>query len=269
MASYIGRRKFLATLGAAAAWPLTAGAQQARKAPRIGVLWHAGSAEEEGPYFTSLLQGFRDLGYVEGKTITFEHRFPNEIPDRFKSMAAELASLHVDVLVSVGNVASPYAKNATTTIPVVFVIVPDPVGTKLVENFARPGGNVTGLSTYASDVVGRRLQLLKEIIPGLSRVAQLVNPNSPASRLHIELTQAAAAELGLTVSEVRSAFARRTGAHSGCNGWGRHASDNRQPRGIGLSGAGNHPETGPLTPLGAMCLLERDFRAWRADVVWG
>ena len=80
-----------------------------------------------------------NLGYVEGKTITFEHRFPNEIPDRFKSMAAELASLHVDVLVSVGNVASPYAKNATTTIPVVFVIVPDPVGTKLVENFARLG----------------------------------------------------------------------------------------------------------------------------------
>ena len=80
-----------------------------------------------------------------------------------------------------------------------FVIVPDPVGTKLVENFARPGGNVTGLSTYASDVVGRRLQLLRELIPGLLRVAQLVNPNSPASRLHIELTQAAAAELGLTV----------------------------------------------------------------------
>ena len=194
------RREFITLIGgAAAAWPLAASAQQARKTPRIGVLWHAGSAEEEGPYFTSLLQGFRDLGYVEGKTITFEHRFPNEIPDRFKSMAAELASLHVDVLVSVGNVASPYAKNATTTIPVVFVIVPDPVGTKLVENFARPGGNVTGLSTYASDVVGRRLQLLKELIPGFLRVAQLVNPNSPASRLHIELTQAAAAELGLTV----------------------------------------------------------------------
>jgi putative tryptophan/tyrosine transport system substrate-binding protein len=110
MASHIERRKFLATLGGSAAWPLAAHAQQARKTPRIGVLWHAGSAEEEGPYFTSLLQGFRDLGYVEGKTITFEHRFPNEIPDRFKSMAAELASLHVDVLVSVGNVASPYAK---------------------------------------------------------------------------------------------------------------------------------------------------------------
>jgi putative ABC transport system substrate-binding protein len=193
------RREFITLVGGVAvAWPLAARAQ-ARKTPRIGVLWHAGSAEEEGPYFTSLLQGFRDLGYVEGKTITFEHRFPNEIPDRFKSMAAELASVHVDVLVSVGNVASPYAKNATTTIPVVFVIVPDPVGTKLVENFARPGGNVTGLSTYASDVVGRRLQLLKEIVPGLSRVAQLVNPNSPASKLHIELTQSAAGELGLTV----------------------------------------------------------------------
>jgi putative tryptophan/tyrosine transport system substrate-binding protein len=193
------RREFITLLGGVAVWPIAAGAQQSRKTPRIGVLWHAGSAEEKGPYFTSLLQGFRDLGYVEGKTITLEHRFPNEIPDRFKSMAAELVALDVDVLVSVGNVASPYAKNATTTIPVVFVIVPDPVGTKLVESFARPGGNATGLSTYASDVVGRRLQLLKEIVPGLWRVGQLVNPNSPASRLHIELTQAAAAELGLTV----------------------------------------------------------------------
>jgi putative ABC transport system substrate-binding protein len=81
----------------------------------------------------------------------------------------------------------------------VFVIVPDPLGSKLVDSFSRPGGNVTGLSTYSSDVVGRRLQLLKEIVPGLSHIAQLVNPNSPASRLHIELTRAAAAELGLTI----------------------------------------------------------------------
>jgi putative ABC transport system substrate-binding protein len=111
--------------------------------PRIGVLWHAGSAEEEGPYFTSLLQ-FRDLGYVEGKTITFEHRFPNETPDRFKSMAAELASLHVDVLVSVGNVASPYAKNATTTIPVVFVIAD-----KYVNTAAPPASTTIGVPQLA------------------------------------------------------------------------------------------------------------------------
>ena len=197
--SQLKRREFMRLLGGAAAWPLAASAQPTSTVPRIGVLWHAGSAEEEGPYFKSLVQGFRDLGYIEAKTITFEHRFPNETPERFKSMAAELVSMPVNVLVSVGNVASPYAKNATRTIPVVFVIVPDPVGTGLVESFARPGGNVTGLSTYASDVVGRRLQILKEIIPGLSYVAQLVNPNSPASRLHIELTQTAATELGLTV----------------------------------------------------------------------
>src|SRR5690242_14107179 len=99
------RREFITLLGGAvASWPLAARAQQTKKTPRIGVLWHAGSAEEEGPYFTSLLQGFRDLGYVEGKNISFEHRFPNETPDRFKNMAAELASLPVDVLVSVGNV---------------------------------------------------------------------------------------------------------------------------------------------------------------------
>src|SRR6266571_8221713 len=99
------RRAFITLLGGAAATrPQAVLAQQSGKIPRIGVLWHAGSAEEEGPYFTSLLQGFRDLGYVEGKTVTFEHRFPNEIPERFKSMAAELASLHINVLVSVGNV---------------------------------------------------------------------------------------------------------------------------------------------------------------------
>jgi putative ABC transport system substrate-binding protein len=201
------RREFITLLGGAAAtWPLPARAQQAGKRPTIGVLWHAGSAEEEGPYFKALIDGFRTLGYVEGRNITFEHRFPNEMPERFKRMAAELVSLDVNVLVSVGNVASPHAKNATTTIPVVFVIVPDPLGTKLVDSFARPGGNVTGLSTYSSDVIGRRLQLLKEIIPGLSRVAQLVNPNSPASSLHIELTRAAAAELHLTIQrfETRS-----------------------------------------------------------------
>src|SRR4030095_4864468 len=134
----------------------------------------------------------------------------------------------------------PYAKNATTTIPVVFVVVPDPVGIKLVENFARPGGNVTGLSTYASDVVGRRLQLLKEIIPGLSRVAQLVNPNSPASRLHIELTQAAAAELTVQRFEARSLDELEPTVDAMAGAGMQAITVN--PEGIGLSGAGNHPE---------------------------
>ena len=101
------RRAFITLLGGAAAWPLVARAQQTRTVPVVGVLWHAGSAEEEGPYFKALLQGFRDLGYIDGRNIKLEHRFPNEMPERFRGMAAELVSLNVDVLVSVGNVASP------------------------------------------------------------------------------------------------------------------------------------------------------------------
>jgi putative tryptophan/tyrosine transport system substrate-binding protein len=265
----IGRRAVITLLGgAAASWPLMARTQPARRAPRIGVLWHAGSAEEEGPYFTSLLQGFIDLGYVEGKTITFEHRFPNEMPDRFKSMAAELASLNVDILVSVGNVASPYAKNATKTIPVVFVIVPDPLGTKLVESFARPGGNVTGLSTYASDIIGRRLQLLKEIVPGLSRVAQLVNPNSPASRLHIELTQAAAAELQLTLQrfEARQLDELESTLDAMARAGMQAIAVN--PEGLPFQGRVIIP-IGTRAPFGPMCLLKRDFRARCAHVLRG
>jgi putative ABC transport system substrate-binding protein len=206
MATHFGRREFIALAGSALAWPCVGHAQQGLKIPTVGVLWHAANAEEEGPYFRALLEGFRELGYVDGLNIKFEHRFPNEMPERFRSMAAELVSLNVGVLVSVGNVASPYAKNATTTIPIVFTLVADPVGMKLVESFARPGGNVTGLSTYSSDIVGRRLQLLKETIPGLTRFAQFVNPNAQSSRLHIEMTRAAAAELGLTVQtfEARS-----------------------------------------------------------------
>jgi ABC-type uncharacterized transport system substrate-binding protein len=201
------RREFITLLGGAMnPWPLAARAQQAGKIPTVGVLWHAGSAEEEGPYFKALIDGFGALGYIEGRNITFEHRFPNEIPERFKSMAAELVSLKVDVLVGVGDRAAVYLKNASSTIPLVFVLAPDPVGSKLVDSFARPDGNATGLSSYSSDIIGRRLQLLKEMIPGLSRVAQLVNPNSQISRLHVEATLAAATKLALTIQtfEVRS-----------------------------------------------------------------
>ena len=133
------RREFITLLGGAAAWPLVARAQQTRTVPVVGVLWHAGSAEEEGPYFRALLQGFRDLGYIDGRNIKLQHRFPNEMPERFRGMAAELVSLNVDVLVSVGNVASPYAKDMTTTIPVVFTLVADPVGNEIGGKLCKTG----------------------------------------------------------------------------------------------------------------------------------
>lgn len=200
------RREFIAGLSAAAAWPVPTRAQQPGKTFTVGVLWHAASAEEEGPYFNGLVQGFADLGYTEGRNIRLEHRFPNEVPERFKSMAAELASSNVDVMMSVGGPASVHAKNASSTVPLVFLLVADPVGLKLVNSLAKPGGNVTGLASYASDVIGRRLQLFKEVVPGLSRIGQLINPNAPSSRPNAEEIRMAAEQLGLTVKtfEARS-----------------------------------------------------------------
>jgi putative ABC transport system substrate-binding protein len=165
-----------------------------------------GKCRARGPLFQGPSGGFAALGYVDGHTITLHHRFPNETPELFRRMAADLVALKIDALVSVGNVASPYAKNATQTIPVVFILVADPIGSKLVDSLARPSGNVTGLTNFVSDVVGRRLQLLKELIPEVSRIGQLVNPNAAAARLNIELTREAAAQLGFAVKlfEARS-----------------------------------------------------------------
>jgi len=200
------RRAFITLVGGVAAWSLQARGQPAKRMRRVGVLWHAGSAEQEAPYFASLLEGFKSLGYVDGQNIKYEHRFPNEIPERFKIMGAELVSSEIDVLVVVGNNAAPYANNLTTTIPVVFTLVGDPVGLKLVASLARPGGNVTGLASFAAELIPKRLELLKDIVPGLSRVALLANMNAAITPLYVELSQAAAAQLGLTIQtfEIRS-----------------------------------------------------------------
>jgi putative tryptophan/tyrosine transport system substrate-binding protein len=193
------RREFVTLFGGAAVmWPLAARAQKTAKIPRIGVLWHAGSAEEEGRYFTGFIEGLRDLGYTDGSNIILEHRFPNEMPDRFRKMAAELVLMNVDVLVSVGSQTAFYVKDATTTIPIVFIFVPDPVGSKFVSSFARPGGNATGLTHFAADLIGKRLQFLKETIPGLSRVALLVNPDTEVARLYTDVTDREATKLGLS-----------------------------------------------------------------------
>jgi putative ABC transport system substrate-binding protein len=118
------RREFIAVLGSAALGLRSARAQQQRgKIPRVGVLWHAGSAKEEEAYLTALLQGFDRLGYIDGKTIALEHRFPNEQPERFISMAAELAALNVDILIAVTRLAALAAQRATATIPIVFVVL--------------------------------------------------------------------------------------------------------------------------------------------------
>jgi len=208
------RRDFLTIVcGAIAALP-SLGRAQAGRTPRVGVLWHAGSADEEGSYYRGLLEGFQGLGYVDGRNIILEHRFPNEMPERFRSMVAELIALKVDVLVTVGTQTAPYARDATTSIPVVFIFVPDPLGSKFVDSLARPGRNMTGLSHFGTDIVIKRLQFLSDLIPGLSRVALLVNPNTEVAPLYKRVTETAAVELRLanhtfearSLDELRQAF---------------------------------------------------------------
>jgi len=193
------RREFISLVGGAVlAGPAIARAQTSGKQPaRVGILWHAGSAEEEGTNFKALEKGFADLGPVDGRPIVLVHRFPSERADLFRTMAAELVTSKVDVLVAVGANSAPYAKAATPSIPIVFALVPDPLGAKLVTSLARPEANITGFSNSASDLIGKRLSLLKEVIPGLSKVALLVNTNSPLALGYETAVQDAAGGLGL------------------------------------------------------------------------
>ena len=191
------RRDFLALTSAALIARSSLALAQRGRIPTVGVLWHAGSSFEEGAYFTGLIEGFQALGYVDGLNITLHHRFPNEMPERFRSMVAELIALKVDVLVTVGTQTAPYARDATSTIPVVFIFVPDPVGSGFANSLGRPGRNMTGMSQFGADIVLMRLQLLKEMVIGLSRVALLVNPNTEVASLYKRVTEAAAADLEL------------------------------------------------------------------------
>jgi ABC-type uncharacterized transport system substrate-binding protein len=167
------RREFVTlTAGALALLPLTARAEQrSGKMPVVGVLWHAGSAEEEDVYLSVLRKSFHDLGYIEDKNIQLEHRFPAENPDRFRTLAQELIDIKPDVIMAVTTLAAVTLKKLTSTIPIAFIFVADPLGLGLVESLARPGGNATGLSPIAVDLSGKRLELLKQAVPTLSRVA--------------------------------------------------------------------------------------------------
>jgi len=194
------RRQFIKLIGgAAAAWPLAARAQQTNNIPTVGVLWHAGSAEEEDVYLSVLVKAFNDLGYVEGKNIHLDHRFPAENPERFRTLAQELVDEKPDVIIAVTGFGAVEVKRATSTIPVVVTVAYDAVGMGLVESLARPGGNVTGLSLMAVDLSGKRLELLKEGIPNLSRVALLVDFSTPNKERTIKLHQTAAQALGISL----------------------------------------------------------------------
>jgi putative ABC transport system substrate-binding protein len=164
----------------AALWTPAGHAQQRPRVPRVGVLWHAGSQEEEGAYFSEFIQGFKNLGYNEGQTVIFEHRYAAEQYERFPAQVAELIDLKVDAIIASIRPAALAAQRATQSIPIIFVIVADPVESKLVSSLARPGANITGLSNMSVELGAKRLELIKEAIAGLSRIALFVNSNDPA-----------------------------------------------------------------------------------------
>ena len=193
------RRRELIAGFAAAMWPLRLQSQQLRRPLVVGVLWHAGNAKEEEDYIVVLQKAFHDLGYIEGKNIVLEHRFPAEQPDRFEKFAKELVERRVDLIIAVTARGANEAKRATRTIPIIFVVVADPVGTGLVDNLARPSGNMTGLSLMTIDLSGKRLELLREAIGSLTRVGLLVDPSESLTRGVVKATQAAGATLGISV----------------------------------------------------------------------
>ena len=193
------RREFITLFGAIAAWPQAADAQQVQKMPRVGVLWHAGNAEQESDYLPVLTKAFEELGYVEGKNIGLIHRFPAEEPDRFRTYAHELVEQKVDAIIAVTPIGAKEAKQATSTIPVVFVLGSDPIGDGLIDSLAHPGGNITGLSIMGVDLSGKRLALLKEAVPTLSRVAIIVDPRDPISPRVVSAYSNAAKSLSLSI----------------------------------------------------------------------
>jgi putative ABC transport system substrate-binding protein len=192
MTKKITRRTFCSML---LALPFLARAQQPAKISRIGRLFFSASAEVAR--LEAFGRGLRELGYVEGKNIVIENRFADGKIDRFPALARELVSLKVDVIVTGGGTATRAAKDATATIPIVMTQDPDPVGSALVASLARPGGNVTGLSSFGPELSGKRLEILREVVPKLSRVAVLGNSTNPAYPQVMGELEAAAKALGV------------------------------------------------------------------------
>jgi putative tryptophan/tyrosine transport system substrate-binding protein len=200
------RRKFIALLGGAAAWPLAARAQQSSKLPTIGY-FGSGTASSQRPWSDAFAQRLRELGWLEGRTVAIEYRWAEGRTERAVEIAAEFVRLKVDVIVTNATPNVAAAKQATSVIPIVFAAAGDPVGTGLVASLARPEGNVTGLSLQSADVASKRLGLLREVIPGLRQLAILANARNLNAALEIGELQAAARTVGLEVAtpEIRRA----------------------------------------------------------------
>jgi putative ABC transport system substrate-binding protein len=199
------RREFITLLGGAVSWPLAARAQQVGKLPTIGFLGATPSVESER--IAAFVQRLRELAWIDGRNLAIEYRWAEGRPERVSEIAAEFVRIKVDVIVTVGTPPTLAAKQATAVIPIVGAPVSDPVGTGLVASLARPGGNVTGLANQVSDAIGKKLEILREVVPDLRRLAIVANVGNPASVLEMGEVQATARMLGLevTTSEIRRA----------------------------------------------------------------
>jgi len=193
----MNRRAFTTLLGGAAvAWPIAARAQQAGKVHRIGVLETISTTLNVANFY-ALREGLRQLGYAEGQNLVIEYRSADGRDDRFPGLARELLALKVDVIVTRGTPAAKAVKNATSTVPVVMMASGDPVGVGLVTSLARPGGNITGLSAIVGELSPKRLELIREIVPGLARIAVLANTSNDAVRRDWARIETAARSLGV------------------------------------------------------------------------
>jgi putative ABC transport system substrate-binding protein len=205
--SGIRRREFVISLGgiAVAAWPFSARAQQPSKLPTIGFL--AANPSIESQRVAAFVQRLRELGWIDGRNLAIEYRWAAGRNELYAESAGEFVRLKVDVIVTIATPPTLAAKQATAVIPIVFAAASDPVGTGLVASLSRPGGNVTGLANQISDTGGKKLELLREIVPGLRRLAIMANVGNPASVLDMGEAQATARTLGLevTTSEIRRA----------------------------------------------------------------
>jgi putative ABC transport system substrate-binding protein len=198
------RREFIAGLGGAAsvAWSRTARAQQpTAKQRRIGHL-AAGTEASRRPLWAAFRLGLQQLGYVEGSDFVIEARYAGAQFERLRSLADELLRLDVDVILASTTPASFAAKAATTTVPIVFVAVADPVGTGLIGSLSRPGGNITGITNIAAELTGKRLEILKELIPSARTVAIFINPDDPIAQVQLRNAEVAAANLNVALRPV-------------------------------------------------------------------
>ncbi len=201
----MSRREFITLLGGAAVgWPLAAGPITAKpvagKVARIGVL-----GTSPWPPFDGLREGLHELGYVEGKNLVFEYRWNRGRNDLYQALAAELIALPVDLILTIATPAALAAREATSTIPIVMAPIGDPIKTGLVSNLARPSGNLTGFTNLATEISGKRLELLKQLVPSLSSIAVLGNTNNPFTAIELEYMRPAAATLQISLDVIPAA----------------------------------------------------------------